>query len=142
MVSFFVFIFKMIILFLAWLWLKFIGYIEWFDAAALVFISYLIMWHNNFSDNIAIGVGVVVGVAFLLVFKTRIGWWISTGVFSLMWAYLAGELSKGLFHVNTIVYWIIIAVAFGYCVWLHYYAKWRKWSEEQVAAEEAAARHP
>lgn len=142
MVNVFVGLFRLFLCFLRLLWLMFIGYIEWFDAAILGFSAYLVAYHYDLAGNACIAMGAAVAILFLLVFKTRVGWWISTGMFSLMWAYLAGELAVGLFCANNIVRWVVISGVFGYCIWLHYYAKWRKWSHEQIAAEKAQAQRP
>lgn len=139
MVQFISFLFNMFIIFLKALWLYFTQYIELADAIALGFLAYLFAYHWQLSDKLSIGIGVAVGVVFLLLFhSSKIGWWISTSVFSLMWAYFAGELARSLFHVNDIVHWAIIAVFSCYCIWLHYFAKWRSWADEQIEAEKAA----
>ena len=137
------FVFGMFVIFLKALWLYFTEYIEWADAIALGFLAYLFAYHWQLPDKVSIGIGVAIGVAFLLLFHfSKIGWWISTGVFSLMWAYFAGELARSLFHVNDIVYWVVIAAFFGYFAWLHHYAKWRSWADEEIRKDEAAARRP
>ncbi|WMJ83155.1 hypothetical protein RBH76_10515 [Oscillospiraceae bacterium MB24-C1] len=142
MVSTFIGLFRLFLCFLKLLWLMFIGYIEWFDAAVLGFSAYLAAYHYKLPDNACIAVGIVLAILFLLAFKTRIGWWISTGVFSLMWAYLAGELATSLFHTNDIVRWVIIVGFFCYCVFLHSYAKDRNRVNEIISSEEAQARRP
>ena len=142
MVSTFIGLFRLFLCFLKLLWLMFIGYIEWFDAAVLGFIAYLATYHYKLPGNACIAAGVVVAILFLLVFKTRIGWWVSTGVFSFMWAYLAGELAVDLFHANEIIRWIVIAIALYNFAWLHYFARHRKQTRDEIAAEEAQARRP
>lgn len=142
MVGTFIGLYRLFLCFIRLLWLLFTEYIEWFDAAALGFIAYLVAYHYKLPDNACIAAGVVVAILFLLVFKTRIGWWVSTGVFSFMWAYFAGELVASLFHINDIIRWVIVAGAFCYFAWLHDYAKDRKWARKQLAIEEAQARRP
>lgn len=142
MVGIFVCLFKLVFLFFIWLWLRFLECIEWFDAAALGFVTYLVAYHYKLPNNACIAVGIVLAILFLLAFKTRIGWWISTGVFSLMWTYLAGELATSLFHTNDIVRWVIIVGFFCYCVFLHSYAKDRKRVNEIISSEEAQALRP
>lgn len=146
MVGFISGIFNLFIIFLKALWLYFTEYIEWADAIALGFLAYLFAYHWQLPDELSIGIGIAIGLVFLLLFHfSKIGWWISTGVFSLMWAYFAGELARSLFHANDIVYWGVIAGFFGYFAWLHHYAKWRNWAEEENRKEEAAKngrRHP
>ncbi|MDF3005291.1 MAG: hypothetical protein K0S22_1763 [Oscillospiraceae bacterium] len=140
MVSVFVGLFRLFLCFLRLLWLMFTEYIEWFDAAVLGFIAYLATYHNKLPDNACIAAGVVIAILFLLVFKTRIGWWISTGVFSLMWAYLTGELAVELFRANDIIRWVIVAGSFCYFAWLHDYVKVRKLVHEQYHKEQAEAK--
>lgn len=146
MVGFISGIFNLFIIFLKALWLYFTEYIEWADAIALGFLAYLFAYHGQLPDKLSIGIGIAVGVVFLLLFHfSKIGWWISTGVFSLMWAYFAGELARSLFHVNNIVYWGVIAAFFCYFAWLHSYAKQRSLAHEEFRKEEAAKsgrRHP
>ncbi len=146
MVGFISGIFNLFIIFLKALWLYFTQYIEWADAIALGFLAYLFAYHWQLPDKLSIGIGITVGIVFLLLFHfSKIGWWISTGVFSLMWAYFAGELARSLFHVNDIVYWGAIAAFFCYFVWLHDFAKDRSKVDEYLAREEAAKsgrRHP
>ena len=142
MVQFISFVFGMFIIFLKALWLYFTQYIEWADAIALGFLAYLFAYYWQLPDKVSIGIGIAIGIAFLLLFHfSKIGWWISTGVFSLMWAYFAGELAKSLFHVNDIVYWVVIVAFFSYFVWLHDFAKDRSKVDEYLA-QEAAARRP
>ena len=143
MVSFISGVFGLFICFLKLLWLYFTEYIEWADAIALGFLAYLFGYHWQLPDKLSIGIGIAVGTVFLLLFHfSKIGWWISTGVFSLMWAYFAGELARSLFRANDIVFWGVITVFFCYFAWLHSYAKQRSLAHEEFRKEEAAARRP
>ena len=82
MVGFISFIFNISVILIKRLWLYFTQYIEWADAIALGFLTYLFSYHWQLPDKLAIGIGVAVGIVFLLMFHfSKIGWWISTGVF-------------------------------------------------------------
>lgn len=132
--------YKLLISWPWWLIIQFRQYIEWFDAAMLGFFTWGVLWHEGIMDTKpAIAVAVAAGAAFLALFHfSKIGFYISTVVFSLMWAYIFAVYPASLAPGNKVVYWMAFALIFAGCAWLHYYAKWRKWAQQQLAAEEAA----
>ncbi len=134
------FAYKVLIILPWWLIEKFIQYIEWFDAAMLGFLTYLVIWHYEIlGTGAAIAVAVSVGAVFLVLFHfSKIGFYISTVVFSLIWAYLIADYPASLVPGNKFVYWIAFTIIFVMCAFLHDFAKDRKRVNEEIAAEEAA----
>lgn len=133
------FAYKVLIIWPWWLISKFIRYIEMFDAAMLGFLTWLMIWHYKvMGTGAAIVVAIAVGAVLLALFHfSKIGFYISTVVFSLMWAYLIADYPASLVPGNKIVYWIAFTVIFAMCAFLHDFAKDRKRVKEEIAAEEA-----
>lgn len=123
-----------------WIAIQFTQYIEWFDAITLGlvtwFFSYAFKWGNNIGIPLAIAIG---GIFLLLFHLSKIGFYISTAVFSVMWAFIIPSWIFGL-STDKISFWIVFAIALAGCAYLHDYAKWRKWAKEQNAAEAAQAK--
>ena len=137
---YFKFAYKVLIILPWWLIEKFIQYIEWFDAVMLGFLIWGTLWHEKLMDTgPAIAVAVAAGTVFLVLFHfSKIGFYISTVVFSLIWAYLFAVYPASLVPGNKIVYWIVFALIFAGCARLHLYAIRRSAVEKALASEEAA----
>ncbi len=123
-----------------WLAIQFTQYIEWFDAVVLGLVTWFFAYAFKLDNRIGLPIGIAVGGAFLLLFHfSRIGFYISTAVFSLMWAYIIPSWLFGLSN-DKIAFWVVFVLALAGCARLHLFAIRRSTVDKMLAAEAAQAK--
>lgn len=117
----------------------FTRYIDLCNFALVAFIGWLVCtqrlhWHNVPS----ILVGLVLGGLLHWLFKTKVGFWIVSPIFSALWTWLFMEVffKSHTAKLDSIWYWTIAILLFGFTMLRHNGAIWRA----ELDAEEEAER--
>lgn len=123
-----------------WLAIQFTQYIEWFDAVVLGLVTWFFAYAFKLTHSIGIPMAIAVGVAFLFLFHfSKTGFYISTAIFSLMWAYIIPSWLFGLAS-DKIAFWIVFLLTLAGCAYLHSFAKDRATVDKALAEEVAQAK--
>ncbi|MEG0852941.1 MAG: hypothetical protein RSF82_03650 [Angelakisella sp.] len=120
----------------------FLGYIDACDAAMTVGFMWLMMTQQfHWSNGYAILLGLVVALILYGIFKTRIGFWIVSPIFSAAWAFVIVEVfvvSMCDVELSTFWGWFWRIAVFALGIWNHYCAYWREETKADIAADERA----
>lgn len=119
--------------------------IEYIDVCDCLMVGFIVWVSCTYGFDIHSGISFLIALAIVIplyiLFKHRLGFWIVTVPFSLIWSYIFIEwIIKDMFHKSpdTIWYWIIFVGAFLFNIATHLYASHRFDNlENELAAEEA-----
>ena len=136
-------IIKKVIAFSIWIFGQlqyFLGlYIDYCDFALVTFVTWLgCRYGASLQSGVSLIIGLAVAALLYWAFKTKIGFWIVSPIFSACWTWIFMELIlKGLFRMNfsTLWYWILTFLVFGYNLFKHMYAVDRKYVKADIEAE-------
>ena len=114
-------------------------YIDYCDFALVTFVVWLgCRYGANFHNDIALCLGIACATALYMAFRSKIGFWIVSPIFSLFWTWAIMELVlKSFFSINfsTLWYWIIAIALFAFNFEGHMYAIDRKYVKADIEAE-------
>ena len=114
-------------------------YIDYCDFALVTFVTWLgCRYGANLHSGVSLIIGLAVAALLYWAFKTKIGFWIVSPIFSACCIWIFMELIlKGLFRMNfsTLWYWILTFLVFGYNLFKHMYAVDRKYVKADIEAE-------
>lgn len=129
------------VMILAWSKIRhvFSMYIDYCDFALVTFIVWLgCRYGANFHNAIALCLGLACATALYMAFRSKVGFWIVSPIFSLFWTWAFMELLlKYFFQVNfsTLWYWIVAILVFAYNLYKHMFAIDRKYTMAEIEAE-------
>lgn len=103
------------------------------DTLLTIVVSALLI-HSNFGIHAAISIilGIVIAVALNVFFMTKVGYWVVSVVFSLIWATLGGGLVGAFTKSDKVWMWCAGGVLFLICLMKHGLAKRYNENVEEV----------